>query len=390
MSRTLKVLVVFVGFLIASMAVAYIKGWFANEVKPAPISYKQDLSDHPVYSKYSFGSTHKNVIDIGIQPLWIPTSIITEVMRRDTVLRKILAKQGFEIRFHPFLKGADVNFFLQRGDLEVAVGGDMPALTAAANSNVLVAALTQLGFCSIVAKRHMLVKELNGKRIGYAFGSNAHYALLQALSSAGLREKDVKLIPLDVNEMPEALNQGDIEAFSAWEPIPAITLSKFKGPVIIHKSLSSGYLYFSRSFAEQHFEVTKWIVASQLRAMSWMSARKENLLDACRWTLQASKDFSGKTTVLTVDQYVSLAEGDLLGISSIPAIPEEDFAPQGRLFREFQFLKALGKIPATVDWSKVRAAFDHTLISEIVSRKDKYQLDIYEYSNEGIKDNASR
>ncbi|MEF9427370.1 MAG: hypothetical protein L0956_09465, partial [Candidatus Mariimomonas ferrooxydans] len=134
----------------------------------------------------------------------------------------------------------------------------------------------------------------------------------------------------------------------------------------------------------------RWIVASQLRAMGWMRAQKKNLLDACRWTLQASQDFSGKPAVLTVDQYASLAEDDLIGISPTAAMPEGDLVPQGRLFREFQFLKALGKIPATVDWPKVRAAFDHTLVNEIISQTDKYQLNIYEYSNEGIKDNASR
>ena len=45
----------------------------------------------------------------------------------------------------------------------------------------------------------MLIKDLRGKLIGYPFGSNAHYALLQTLSAAGLRETDVHLVRLNVN-----------------------------------------------------------------------------------------------------------------------------------------------------------------------------------------------
>jgi len=110
--------------------------------------------------------------------------------------------------------------------IKVGIGGDMPTLSAAANFGVHVVALAQQGFCSIVAREEMLMKELRAKRIAYAFGSNAHYALLQSLASAGLREEDVRLIPLDVTEMPSALAEGAIDAFSAWEPTPTIALAK--------------------------------------------------------------------------------------------------------------------------------------------------------------------
>ena len=116
-----------------------------------PIPAVPDLSDHPIYRNYEFGQDD-SVIDLGTQPLWVPTCLISEVMQRDTVLYAALAEQGLRIRFHAFLKGADVNFWLRRGELEVGIGGDMPALTAAADSSVLVATLIQKGLCAIVAK----------------------------------------------------------------------------------------------------------------------------------------------------------------------------------------------------------------------------------------------
>ncbi len=108
------------------------------------LSAAPDLSDHPIYREYEFGQD-ESVIDLGIQPLWVPAGLISEAMRRDTLLHAALAEQGLRIRFHAFLKGADVNFFLRRGELEVGIGGDMPALTAAADSDLVVPEKAGLG-----------------------------------------------------------------------------------------------------------------------------------------------------------------------------------------------------------------------------------------------------
>ncbi|MFK5953868.1 MAG: ABC transporter substrate-binding protein [Desulfobacterium sp.] len=119
-----------------------------------------------------------------------------------------------------------MNFFLGKGDIDAGIGGDMPTLTAAANFDIVIPVMIQRGFVSIVANRHMLIDQLKRKKIGYAFGSNAHYALLKTLASAGLNENDVKLIPMEVAQMPEALDAGEITAFSAWEPTPYNCIKK--------------------------------------------------------------------------------------------------------------------------------------------------------------------
>ncbi len=66
-----------------------------------------------------------------IRIIFLISLVISESMKRDEVLRRVLSKQGIKIRFYSFLKGADVNFFIKRGNLEAGIGGDIPALTAA-------------------------------------------------------------------------------------------------------------------------------------------------------------------------------------------------------------------------------------------------------------------
>lgn len=111
-----------------------------------------------------------------------------------------LAGEGLEIRFFPFFKGADVNFFLGRGDLEGGIGGDMPAITAAANFGVVVSSTAQQGFCSMVARKHMLTDELRGRRTGYSDTMNAEKAW-----ELGFRELVMK--PVAVADLARTIRQ---------------------------------------------------------------------------------------------------------------------------------------------------------------------------------------
>ncbi len=382
--RAKTVLVVF-SCLAAVVAVRHIQARKVALAKRGQFSAAPNLSDHPIYNEYEFGQD-ESIIDLGTQPMWAPTGLISEAMRRDNVLHRALAAHGLRMRFHPFLKGADVNFFMRRGDLEVGIGGDMPALTAAADSKVLVAALTQQGYCSIVASKPMLLRQLRGKRIGYAFGSNAHYALLAALSSAGLGVDDVRLVALDVTEMPDALLRGAIDAFSAWEPTPTIALSLSEAPEIIHRRLTTGYLYFARSFADRHPEVVRQIVAAELRAVKWMQDHRSNLHQAARWAMEAEVELAAQPSVLFVTQYVALAKNDLLGMADcVPAIPQSDLASDGHLFREFEFLQRLGGIPRTAGWEEVQACFDRTVVEHVLANAQEYRLSVHDYADDGHK-----
>lgn len=345
---------------------------------PGPADSPRDPADHPLYSEYVFGESDE-VIDIGIQPLWVPTCIIAETMRRDLRLREALAGQGLEIRFHAFYKGANVNVFLERGDLEGGIGGDMPALTAAANGVGVIVAIVQQGFCSIVARRHMLMGELRGKRIGYAFGSNAHYALLEALRSVGLGEEDVEMAAMDVHEMAEALDSERIDAFSAWEPTPTLAHARFNDQVVIHRGLSSGYLYFTPAFARSRPEAVRRIAASEARALSWLREDDAHLLKASGWAIAAGRELSGASPLLSPREYADLANQDLLAVFRDPTIPKNDLASHGRLAAEFRLLARLGKIPPDLTWDDVSSAFDRGVMESVLREPEKYGLSVRRY-----------
>jgi len=320
------------------------------------------------------------VIDIGTQPIGVSPGIIGEILKHDAVLRAALTKLGLELRIHHFLKGADSNFFLHRGDLEVVTGGDMPALTACANMDIVVATLIKKGFSSLVARKDMLMTDLKGKKIGYLFGSNAHFALLQSLKDIGLNESDVHLVPLDVPEMPGALDRGKIDAFSTVEPNTSLALAEYDNFVVVHRSLNAAYLYFAGSFVDRNPQAARLIIASQLRSMGWMREAKDNILEVSRWTIQSREYLTGKKSTINEHQYTTIFKSELLDVSPVAALPAYDLEPDGTLFREFQFLKDLGKIPTAAEWKKVKACFDLSLIPAILEKAQSYQLQTYDFS----------
>ena len=72
MSRKIKVVLAAGCCVIAIIVVGYIQGWYRSETKHPSMALVQDLANHPVYSRYSFGKADEDVIDFGIQPLGVP------------------------------------------------------------------------------------------------------------------------------------------------------------------------------------------------------------------------------------------------------------------------------------------------------------------------------
>ena len=335
-----------------------------------------DLAEHEIYRTYDLGGGDK-VIHFAAQPLFLPPALMTEVMARDAELHRGLAALGYTIRFHSYLKGADINYFLFQGELDGAVGGNMPAISAAAKNDVVIAALVDQYFATIVAGGIDLVEDLRGKRIAYGFGSQAHYSLLRSLTAAGLTEDDVHLVRMDVTRMPEALRRGDIDAFCAWEPTPTMALTADPDLVPLSRDINAGYMYFRSEFSDRHPEAVRLILASLVRALTWMTSRDDNLLRAARWARDAGQELSGAESNLSPEQYARLGKESLRSIASLPMFASSDTTAAGRIFEAFNFLQGIGSVPDSVAWSRVRDSFLPGPLEEVLRKPVRYRLDEY-------------
>jgi NitT/TauT family transport system substrate-binding protein len=325
------------------------------------------------YADYRFDSA-PGVLSFGIQPLWIPTCLIWEVMARDRRLQEELRHARCRLDTYPFFKGHDVNEFLRSGKLQGGIGGDLPALKAATEFDVRIVGLIQQGPCAIVAREPMTPSQLRGRRIGYASGSNAHYTLLRVLRAHGLRPADVRLVPMEMVEMASALAAGRIDAFSAWEPTPTLAMLEHPEFEILDRTEARGFLYFTRAFFERRPEVVRALVAAEIRALRWLRTNDKNVYIASRWARDHAVTFGRAELSLTVYDFLRLAKRDILRVPGAPRVPPELLAPAGALREQFRLAREFGLI-GDVGWERVRSSFATEVVPTILDTTSDADLD---------------
>lgn len=348
-----------------------------KDMEPGQDAQGSSLRKHPIYSTYQF-PRNERIIHFGTQPLTVFMGNIGELIRRDAILHEELAKLGFRINIHAFLKGQDLAFFLREKDLQGGMLGDMPTLRLVADTEIMVPALCGEGFASIVAIGRMPVCELRGKRVGIAFGSAAHGLLLEALKLCGIAVQDVRLVLMEGDKMPRALANGEIDAFSGWEPQVAFALNLVKGSSVIHRGRYVGFTCFRKEFVKSYQEVMCQLLAAQVRALRFIWSDEKALVLSCRWTIEESKRLIGPSYNVSPDllaQVISRSRN----MNLIPLIPETDLRQTGHLDRMLSLMKGLGLIPSGSVWTSIANSFDRTLMIEVLSDSRKYRLSEMRY-----------
>lgn len=259
----------------------------------------------------------------------------------------------------------------------------MPVLTASSNFNINVSMVLQKGNISIITDKPMLTNDIKGKRIGYPSGSISHYFLLNLLHDSGMEENELKLIPMDVTTMANALQNNEIDLFTAWEPTVASALKQYPEFFKSYSKISTGYLYFLKEFVEKNPKIVNQILAATIRAITWLKNDRENLLLACLWNIEEIEKLTGEKCMLDSEEFADLAMADILRYHSKYSIVvnDDDTQINSSLHKEFRFLKELNLVPISSEWDKVRESFDLNLVLEIYKQSKEFNLDKFDYDS---------
>lgn len=318
-------------------------------------------------------------LDLGVQPLGYPSGVISSVMQHDRILKKALADSAQPLKSHPFRRGADMVGLLADRRLEAGLLGDMPTLLAASTGSVWIVGLVKQSATAIVAKGDTQVTGLAGKRIGYVDASSAHLTLLQGLATAGIGESQVKLVPLGVGDMPDALERKDIDAFAGWEPATTVALGKSDKNHIVFKGMTTDYFVIEQRFEKRAPQAARQIVAGFLRAIEWMRRSPANMEKAARWAMADTEAFSGQTAALSAAQIAGITRREILDVPSAPTLLMRPGAPP--LKPEFDFLMKLGKLPSGGTWSAVETALAYDGMARVLAEAQTFQLHTFDYEN---------
>lgn len=104
-------------------------------------------------------------------------------------------------------------------------------------------------FYRLVARRSAGIAslaDLRGKRVMLPRNTSANYYLVAMLRTVGLTEDDVELVPLPPNQgdqtgmdqMSDALQRGDVDAISIWEPEPDDAIEQLGDDAIVFQDRS--------------------------------------------------------------------------------------------------------------------------------------------------------
>jgi len=317
---------------------------------------------------------------VGFLPIASPTGAIFEAMKRDRLLRQGLQGQNIRLSLIQFKKGGDAIAAFRRGELDAIAMGDLPMIEFALSTPIIVIGQLRRGYATLVAPRGSTPRDLKGRRVGTAFASTAHFALLKILQQAGLTEQDITLVPLDVDQMPDALLKGKIYAFTAWEPVPSLFITQHPDRFSsVGRQASSGYLSISRRFADQYPASVLLLAAGQARAIQWLTKDKANRQQAAVWNQTAIRDLAARTAPLSLEELNRQLAADLQALGGSAKLPPLKEQGQSLLADEFMFLKGLGKLPGTAQWETIRSSFDHRIMERIYRNPSASSLNRFEY-----------
>jgi NitT/TauT family transport system substrate-binding protein len=184
-----------------------------------------------------------------------------------------------------FNNSTEIKTAIVTGSVDFGVTGITAALQGASRDEpVRVLAAAADGASAIVARNDAGVESLaglRGKTVGYVPGSAQDVLLRLSLRHAGLdAQKDVRLLKVGFGDMANALERGDIHAFSGAETGPSLALTRGRSHVVAHPydtKMGKINIVFatSQSMMTSEPELCRTLVAAHVKATDFMKANSE-------------------------------------------------------------------------------------------------------------------
>jgi len=150
----------------------------------------------------------------------------------------IWTENGISVEHTLFSSGAENNEALISGNVDINAGSDTKSnalFNAMPGEVVLIGTLQRGNRYSTIVRSDSDIEswdDLRGKTIATRFGTGAESVIRKYYDQNGYSWDDFKYVNLKIEDMSAALEQGQIDAFTAWEPTPAIAEAKGIGRVM--------------------------------------------------------------------------------------------------------------------------------------------------------------
>jgi sulfonate transport system substrate-binding protein len=203
----------------------------------------------------------------------------------DGVLEEEFKKDGVKVEWI-FFKGAGpaVNEALVNKQLDFAWQGDLPAIVHRANgvkTRILLGSGVRTGLYLGVPTDSTIkrLEDLKGKKVALFKGTNLHLAAIRALKDKGLKERDLKIINLDLAAGKTALINKDVDA--VFDYVGLFDLRDKGQAKVVWSAAEDSYRYTRQTkllvtddFAKQHPQAVQRVVTAIVKVAHKYSDEK--------------------------------------------------------------------------------------------------------------------
>jgi sulfonate transport system substrate-binding protein len=264
---------------------------------------------------------------------WAYYNPLSLVLREKGLLEEEFKKDGIKIEWAQSLGSNKALELLRSKSVDFGSTAGAAALLGRSNGNPIKAIYVYSNpeWTALVTRPDSgirQIQDLKGKRVAVTRGTDPHIFLLRALNSVGLTEKDIELVPLQHPDGKTALEKGSVDAWAGLDPYTA-QLEVEKNYILFFRNKewnSYGILNVRESFAKDHPELVKRVLAAYEKARLWtldhqsearqILAREAKLTDAVAAKVWERTDFTN-STIGPVQRETIRASGDILKQSQV-------------------------------------------------------------------------
>lgn len=201
------------------------------------------------------------------------------VKQRGTIEAALKAR-GIGVKWVEFQFGPPILEAINTGNVDFGYTGDAPPIFAqVARANLLyVAAVPSKGYNQGIvvpdASPIKTLKDLKGKKVGFAKGSSAHNTIVAALEKAGLSYADITPVYLAPADATAAFASGNIDAWSIWDPYLAIAENGKARVIAFAKDVQESNSFFlaNKDFTTSHGDIVALLNTTFAEEGKWAAA----------------------------------------------------------------------------------------------------------------------
>ena len=204
------------------------------------------------------------------------------------------AEQGLKVKLVEFSDGPTEIAAMESGSIDLAYIGP-GAHKLCINGKAKIFALSQVGDSDSVIglKSHGVnsLKDLKGKKIGFASGTSSEAILRFSLDKAGLTMDDIVGLEMDASGIVSAMTSGALDACAAWSPNIYTILDEMDGDAwkmssnhdFMDKTASIASWIVKPKYAEENHDVLVKFSKALLKAQDYRAA---NIEQTCKWVAE--------------------------------------------------------------------------------------------------------